>query len=49
MVLFQEILVYIILLLAVGFVVKKFFLPRSLFSSKKEYKKACGQEDCGCH
>jgi len=49
MVLFQEILVYIILLIAIGFIVKKFFLPRSLFFSKKEYKKVCGEEDCGCH
>jgi len=49
MALFQEILVYIILLIAIGFIVKKFFLPRSLFSSKKESSKICGEEDCGCH
>jgi len=49
MVLFQEILVYIILLIAIGFIVKKFFLPKSFFNSKKSAAKACGQEDCGCH
>jgi hypothetical protein len=47
--LLQQILVYLILALAVGYIVKKFFLPKSLFASKKRGTKACGQEDCGCH
>ncbi|EAR02545.1 hypothetical protein FB2170_04640 [Maribacter sp. HTCC2170] len=45
----QEILVYLIVFMAFGFILKKFFLPKSLFSTKKESKKICGQEDCGCH
>ncbi len=38
----QEILVYIILVVAVGFLYQKFF-------SKKKPKKNCGNDDCGCH
>ena len=38
---FQEILVWIIFLVAIGFLVKKFFF-------KKKSEKACGQNDCGC-
>lgn len=37
----QEILVGLTFLLALGFLVKKFFF-------KKKSKKACGQEHCGC-
>jgi len=44
----QSILVYITLALAIGYVVKKFFLPKRLLVSKKN-SKACGQDDCGCH
>lgn len=40
---FQHILVYIAVLLAVGFLVKKFLFP------KKKTAKACGKSDCGCH
>ena len=47
--LFQQIVVYIIVILAIGYMVNKFLLPKSLFSSKKGNKKACGQDDCGCH
>jgi hypothetical protein len=54
--LFQSILVYITLAIAIGYIVKKFFLPKALFISKKssitsgqENTKACGQNDCGCH
>ncbi|MBC9794918.1 FeoB-associated Cys-rich membrane protein [Sinomicrobium weinanense] len=39
----QTILVYAALAIAVGFLVKKFFLP------KKKTKKACSNQDCGCH
>jgi hypothetical protein len=45
----QHTLVYITLLLAIGYIVKKFFLPKSLFVNKKGNKKSCGQDDCGCH
>lgn len=44
----QDILMYIVLLIAVGYLVKKFLLPRSLFSTGKEAS-ACGKDDCGCH
>ena len=38
----QQILVYFALAVAVGFLVKKFFL-------KKKFKKNCGGDDsCGC-
>ncbi len=45
----QSILVYITLAIAVGFMVKKFFLPKSLFATKKSKANACGTDDCGCH
>ncbi|WP_276168426.1 hypothetical protein [Zobellia alginiliquefaciens] len=45
----QPILVYIILAVAVGYLVKKFFLPKALFASKKGNGKDCGQDGCGCH
>ncbi|MFS4466477.1 hypothetical protein [Maribacter sp. 2210JD10-5] len=45
----QHILVYITLAIAVGYILWKFILPKSLLSSKKRNSKACGQEDCGCH
>lgn len=45
----QHTLVYITLILSIGYIVKKFFLPKSLFASKKSHTKACGQHDCGCH
>ncbi|MDP5228885.1 MAG: hypothetical protein NWQ38_00725 [Cellulophaga sp.] len=43
----QHILVYIILAIAVGYVVKKYFLPKRLFSSNSK-KKSDGCGDCGC-
>jgi len=46
---FQQILVYLTLAVAVGFVVRKFFWPKSLSTSKKNSTKACGQDDCACH
>jgi len=45
----QNILVYITLAAAIGYIVKKFFLPKSLFANKKGTTKGCGQDDCGCH
>jgi uncharacterized membrane protein YwzB len=42
----QHILVYITLAIAVGYVVKKFFLPKRFFATQKK-SSSCG--DCGCH
>ncbi|MEK8179119.1 FeoB-associated Cys-rich membrane protein [Flavobacterium buctense] len=39
---FQEIGVYIVVLLAVGFLVRKYIW-------KPKSKKNCGNDDCGCH
>ncbi|WP_190810645.1 hypothetical protein [Flagellimonas sp. S3867] len=44
----QQILVYITLILAVGYLVWKFVLPKSLLGNKKNASKACGQDGCGC-
>jgi len=38
----QNIIVFIILGIALAFLIKKFFW-------KKKTKKACGTDDCGCH
>jgi len=45
----QNILVYIIVAVAIGYLVKKYFLPKTLFSSKKTNGTSCGDNDCGCH
>ncbi|MEK6152617.1 hypothetical protein WIW50_05135 [Flavobacteriaceae bacterium 3-367] len=45
----QPVLAYIILAIAIGYIAKKFFLPKSLFATKKKGGKACGHDDCGCH
>lgn len=45
----QHILVYITLAISVGYIVIKYFIPKSVKSSKKGGTKACGQNDCGCH
>jgi len=45
----QQIGVYIAVALALGYLLKKFVLPKSLFSNSKKNTKACGQDDCGCH
>ncbi|WP_179955066.1 hypothetical protein [Maribacter luteus] len=47
--LFQQIVVYIIVALAIVYMVGKFLWPKSLFSSKKSPKKVCGEDGCGCH
>jgi len=44
----QSVLVYLTLALAVGYVAKKYLLPKRLFVTKKNTK-TCGQNDCGCH
>ncbi|UOB15971.1 FeoB-associated Cys-rich membrane protein [Abyssalbus ytuae] len=43
MITLQHILVYITVLLALVFLIKKFLLP------KKKTSKTCGKDDCGCH
>lgn len=45
----QSILVYIFLAVALGYLVKKFVLPKSLFAPKGKKTKGCGDSDCGCH
>ncbi len=45
----QSILTYIILAFAVFYLLKKFLLPKKLFSSGKSASKGCDQDDCGCH
>jgi large-conductance mechanosensitive channel len=39
----QEIIAFIILAVAVGFLIKKYFFK------KKKNDKNCGSDDCGCH
>ncbi|NRS88012.1 glycopeptide antibiotics resistance protein [Flavobacterium sp. 7E] len=39
----QEIIAFIILGLALGFLTKKYFFK------KKKSDKSCGTDDCGCH
>lgn len=46
--LLQQILAYSILMVAVGYLVWRFLLPKPVTGSKKEDTKACGQNDCGC-
>nr|WP_299382574.1 hypothetical protein [Allomuricauda sp.] len=44
----QHILAYLTLGLAVGYLLWKFVLPKSLVSRKKGSGKTCGQDGCGC-
>ncbi|MGL2962749.1 FeoB-associated Cys-rich membrane protein [Flavobacterium sp. RSB2_4_14] len=39
---FQEILVYVLVIVALGFLARKFIW-------KPKSKKNCGKDDCGCH
>jgi hypothetical protein len=39
----QEILAFTTLILAIGFLARKFFFK------KKKSAKNCGSDDCGCH
>jgi hypothetical protein len=39
---FQEILVYVLVIVALGFLVRKFFW-------KSKSKENCGDDGCGCH
>ncbi|MFK5973184.1 MAG: hypothetical protein QM485_07870 [Flavobacteriaceae bacterium] len=45
----QTILVYVIVVVALGYLFKKYFLPKTLFSSKKAKNKSCGNDSCGCN
>ncbi len=45
----QNVLMYATLAIAAGYVIKKYFLPKRLFTSKKQSSKSCGSSDCGCH
>jgi len=44
----QQILVYIVLILAVGYLAKVYLLPKRLKAKTKSSTKSCGQSDCGC-
>ncbi|MBT8280023.1 MAG: hypothetical protein KJO16_00465 [Muriicola sp.] len=44
----QTILVYIVLFIALAYLVNKFLLPKKIRLGKKT-SSACGQDDCGCH
>lgn len=46
---FQMIFVYIAVALAIGYLAKKFVLPKRLFTTKRSNSHGCGQDDCGCH
>lgn len=45
----QLILVYLTLALALGYLLKKFVIPKKYLSAKKSGSPSCGQDDCGCH
>ena len=47
--LIQPFLAYTTLAVAIGYIVFKFFIPKSLLSTKKNTDKPCGENDCGCH
>ncbi|AEM70614.1 hypothetical protein Murru_1573 [Allomuricauda ruestringensis DSM 13258] len=44
----QQILAYGTLLVAAGYLVWKFLLPKSLFSKGNNNSNSCGQDNCGC-
>ncbi len=45
----QNILLYVSLAIAVGYVIRKYLVPKKLFTSKTKKQKGCGSSDCGCH
>ncbi|SDR80986.1 hypothetical protein SAMN04487764_0732 [Gillisia sp. Hel1_33_143] len=46
----QEILVFIIFIIAAGYIVTKFiWKPAFMKSQSKSSDKSCGSSDCGCH
>lgn len=40
----QKILAFTVLILAIAFLIRKFF-----FKKKKKSDKSCGSDDCGCN
>ncbi|WP_285650005.1 hypothetical protein [Allomuricauda sp. NBRC 101325] len=44
----QQLLAYGTLLIAAGYLVWKFLLPKSLFSKGKGNSHSCGSDNCGC-
>ncbi|MBW1297787.1 hypothetical protein GBO31_19915 [Aquimarina litoralis] len=46
--LIQNILVFVVVALAIGFLVKKFFWKPQVSSANKK-SGACGKNGCGCH
>jgi len=45
----QEILVFIIFIIAAGYIVTKFIWKPAFMKSGSKSDKACGSSDCGCH
>ncbi|MGB5238587.1 MAG: FeoB-associated Cys-rich membrane protein [Flavobacteriaceae bacterium] len=45
---FQEILVCVTLIAALGFLVKKYIWPKTVPGTGKSTR-SCGQDDCECH
>jgi len=43
----QQILVYVALALAAGYLAWKYVVPKGVFG-KKASSKSCGQDNCGC-
>ncbi|WP_188112002.1 hypothetical protein [Aquimarina sp. RZ0] len=49
-ILIQNILVFLVAAMAMGFLIKKFFLkPKVVKTNKKGVSKPCGAAKCGCH
>jgi uncharacterized membrane protein YwzB len=46
--LLQEILVFIIFAIAVGYMITKFIWKPALLKARKKSDKNCGVSDCGC-
>lgn len=45
----QNILAFLILLVALAYLVHKFVYPLPFLSLKKKNDSSCGGPDCGCH
>ncbi|NQZ42999.1 MAG: hypothetical protein HRT65_01730 [Flavobacteriaceae bacterium] len=45
----QYILAYSTLAIALGYLIKKYLLPKTLLATKKKDTKSCCSDDCGCH
>ncbi|MBT8311425.1 MAG: hypothetical protein HKP23_01130 [Flavobacteriaceae bacterium] len=49
MAVFQSIMVYLALGIALLYLLKRFVLPRKWFTSKKAVSQGCGEDNCQCH